>query len=82
MTSDNLFIVRLLPDLLINFFKILENKISILILNSKEFIEVITYNAIHLKDGNAVPYFVLLELYLINNIKGNSNECYKCIEKN
>jgi hypothetical protein len=43
------------------------------ILGFKKFAEAVLKNAITLNEGNAVPYFILLELYFINNIKGNEN---------
>lgn len=43
------------------------------ILSDNKIVEAISLNALKLNEGNAVPYFILLELYFINDIKGEEN---------
>lgn len=43
-------------------------------MNSKQLLKSIIENAKNKNEGNAVPYFILLEMYLINDIKGPNLE--------
>lgn len=73
--------VRLVPDLLINFLKQIKYKLSAKFLAESRLAEAIVLNALSLNQGNSIPYFTLVELYLVNRIYGAEGECKAVIEK-
>lgn len=81
MHCENQMTLRMVPNLLINFLKQLQFGTAVVYINSKELLEAIVENTLSLEDANAVPYFVLLEFYLVNKDQVTSLSCKECITK-
>lgn len=81
MHTENSLVVRLVPDVLINFLKQMEYKLSAKFLGESRLTEIVVLNALNLNKGNSIPYFTLVELYLVNRIFGKDGMCRTVMER-